>query len=253
MSNPDQIQRLQDTWNRLGREDPMWAVASNKEQWSKEEFFSTGTAEIERVMAYIESLGLDLPRRRAMDFGCGLGRLTRALSHYFEETVGVDIAPSMVAAAADLNGDRDNVAFVVNEQIGLDSFDSGSFNLVYSNITLQHMKPELAKGYIEGFLRVASDSGLVLFQLPGGQLPGSTGVRARLARARSRGLRHSLRALTRRLSQPTMEMNCIPRDEVVSLLEQSGAEVLDVRANSNAGPLYESFSYAAVPGRSVSS
>ena len=247
MSQPDKIQDLQETWDRLGREDPMWAVASNRDRWSREEFFATGEAEIAEAMAYVESLGLELERRRALDFGCGLGRLTRALSERYEETVGVDIAPSMAKAAAELNADRGNISFVVNDRPGLDPFESGSFDLVYSNITLQHMAPELAAGYIEGFMRVVSDRGLVLFQLPSERRTEESGLGARLRRAGRQGPRRKLRALTRRLSpQPTMEMHCIPREEVVHLLEDAGGVVRDVRSNVNAGDLYESFSYAVV-------
>src|SRR4029077_6634355 len=178
-------------------------------------------------------------------FGCGLGRLTRALSHRYEETVGVDIAPSMAEAARELNADRDNVSFVVNDQPSLDAFESRSFDLVYSNITLQHMAPELAAGYLEGFMRVVSDSGLVFFQMPSRVRRGESGLGARLDRARRQGVRRTVRALTRRISrQPEMEMHCIPREEVVRLLEAAGGAVRDVRANENAGELYESFYYA---------
>jgi SAM-dependent methyltransferase len=245
MSEPDKIQDLQDTWDRLGRKDPMWAVASNRDRWSREEFFASGEAEIAEALAYVESLGLELERRRALDFGCGLGRLTRALGDRYEETVGVDIAPSMAKAAAELNADRGNLSFVVNDRPGLDAFEPGSFDLVYSNITLQHMAPELAARYIEGFMRVVSDRGLVLFQLPSERRAEESGLGARLRRARRQGLRRTWRALSRRLSQqPTMEMHCIPREEVVRLLEDAGGRVRDVRANQNAGELYESFSYA---------
>jgi SAM-dependent methyltransferase len=246
MSQPDKIQDLQDTWDRLGREDPMWAVASNRDRWSREEFFASGEAEIAEAMAYVESLGLELERRRALDFGCGLGRLTRALGDRYEETVGVDIAPSMTRAATELNADRRNVSFVVNDRPGLDALESGSFDLVFSNITLQHMAPELAARYIESFMRVVSDRGLVLFQLPSERRAEESGLGARLRRARRQGPRRTLRALTRRLSpQPTMEMHCIPREEVVRLVEDAGGTVRDVRANQNAGELYESFYYAA--------
>jgi SAM-dependent methyltransferase len=253
MARPTDIRDLQDTWNRLGEEDPMWAVASNKERWDREEFFSTGTAEIAEAISYIDSLGLNAPRRRALDFGCGLGRLTRALSGHFEEVVGVDIAPSMVASATKLNSDIDNVSFVVNERPELDALEAGAFDLVYSNITLQHMRPELAAGYIQGFVRVVSERGLILFQIPSGLRPGETGLRARLRRARRQGLRQSWRALTRRVSQPTMEMHYIPRERVTALLEEAGARVVDVRADGNAGSLYESCSYAAVREAAVSS
>jgi SAM-dependent methyltransferase len=246
MSGRNQIQRLQDTWDRLGREDPMWAVASNRDRWDEEEFFATGTAEIEEAISYVEGLDLSVPRGRAMDFGCGLGRLTRALSRHFTETVGVDIAPSMVEAAKELNQELENVSFVVNETPGLEAFGDGDFDLIYSNITLQHMRPELAAGYIASFMRVVSESGLVLFQIPGRRLPRTMGLGARLGRARRQGLSRSVRALTRRVSQPTMEMHCIPRERVVKLLEGAGGRVVDIHPNSNAGPLYESYSYAAV-------
>ncbi len=246
MARQSDIQHLQDTWDRLGREDPMWAVASNRENWDAEEFYATGAAEIAAAIAYVNSLDASFPRRRALDFGSGLGRLTRALDEHFDETVGVDIAPSMVAAASELNADRENVSFVVNDKPGLDVLEAGSFDLVFSNITLQHMSPDLAAQYIRGFVRVVSDEGLVLFQIPSREVAGEKGLAARLRRALKQGPRQTLRALTRRVSQPTMEMHCIPRDEVVALLEEAGARVLDVRSNENAGPVYESFFYAAV-------
>ena len=254
MPSNDQIKSLQETWDRLGREDPMWAVASNKDRWDAEEFFATGEAEIAAAMAYAESLSLDLDRRRALDFGCGLGRLTRALGSRYEEAVGVDIAPSMAAAATELNADRENLEFVVNDKPDLDAFESGTFDLVYSNITLQHMAPELAAGYIESFMRVISDRGLVLFQLPSALQATESGLGARLERARRRGVRRSLRALVRRLSpQPEMEMHFIPREKVTSLIEAAGGVVCDIRANENAGELYESFSYAAIRASARSS
>lgn len=37
--------------------------------------------------------------RRALDFGCGTGRSTRFLQHLGYDTLGVDIAPEMLAIA----------------------------------------------------------------------------------------------------------------------------------------------------------
>jgi SAM-dependent methyltransferase len=246
MTRPTDIKALQETWDRLGREDPMWAVASNRESWDPEEFYATGEAEITAAIAYVDSLGRSFPRHRALDFGSGLGRLTRALSAHYEYAVGVDIAPSMVAAASELNADRDNLSFVVNDKPGLDVFESDSFDLVFSNITLQHMRPELAVEYIAGFVRIVSPEGLILFQVPSREVPGETGWWARLRRALRQGPRQTLRALNRRISQPTMEMHCVPKEEVVRVLDGAGAEILEVRPNTNAGPLYESYWFAAV-------
>ncbi|HSM78634.1 MAG TPA: hypothetical protein VLT57_13440, partial [Bryobacteraceae bacterium] len=75
-------------WTMLGEQDPFWAIitAAGKENngWDVDEFFSTGVAEIERVMQYVARQH-PLPRRaRALDFGCGAGRLSQALASHFD-------------------------------------------------------------------------------------------------------------------------------------------------------------------------
>jgi len=44
-------------------------------------------------------VGRPLRFGRALDFGCGPGRVTRALAAWFDESVGVDVSPVMIAEA----------------------------------------------------------------------------------------------------------------------------------------------------------
>ena len=71
---------LQRHWDAFGRHDPMWAILTDPARkggrWTADEFFATGVTEIGAVMAAARALGLPARRRRALDFGCGLGRLT---------------------------------------------------------------------------------------------------------------------------------------------------------------------------------
>src|SRR4051794_12503802 len=103
-------------WDDLARRDPMWAVCSvagTRGRWSSEEFFATGETEVAGVLAGLEQAGLaPAARHRALDFGCGLGRLTRALSDRFYEVVGVDVSEQMVAQATQANADRTNCRFI---------------------------------------------------------------------------------------------------------------------------------------------
>jgi SAM-dependent methyltransferase len=88
-------------WDDLAEEDGMWAVCSQPERrgsWTAVEFFATGEQEIAGMIAGLEEQGLMPPAGRALDFGCGLGRLTRALSRRFDEVVGVDASPTMIKA-----------------------------------------------------------------------------------------------------------------------------------------------------------
>src|SRR5262249_48837046 len=103
---------------------------------------------------------------RALDFGCGVGRLTQALARHFETVVGVDIAPSMLRGARKYNKFGDRCQYVLNERDDLRLFESNSFDFIYSNRVLQHMRPEYGKSYLREFIRVLSPEGLLVFYMP---------------------------------------------------------------------------------------
>src|SRR5207244_5372763 len=110
-------------------------------KWSVEEFFETGTREIRALMDYLASLRIDGSKRKALDFGCGAGRLTQALAAYYAEVSGVDIAPSMIELARKYNRHPDRCEYFLNARADLSLFPDGEFDLVYSNITLQPIDP----------------------------------------------------------------------------------------------------------------
>ena len=59
------------------------------------EFFASGQREIEGILAGLDGQGIrSEARHRALDFGCGLGRLTRALADSFDEVVGIERSES---------------------------------------------------------------------------------------------------------------------------------------------------------------
>lgn len=164
------IKELQKNWNAFGNNDPLWAILTLPDkQWNKwqvDEFFKTGEKEIDGIIKYIESLGVTIPRNKALDFGCGVGRLTQGLTHYFKEVCGVDIAPSMIDLAVKYNRHGHQCQYYLNETDDLKLFKDNSFDLAYSNITLQHMKPRYSKKYIKEFLRILTPRGLLIFQQP---------------------------------------------------------------------------------------
>jgi SAM-dependent methyltransferase len=164
------LEELKRDWDALGRIDPMWAVLTGEDRrnhgWDEDAFFATGRKEIAGVLGDLERLGLPARRGRCLDFGCGVGRLTQALAEHFQTCDGVDIAPSMLEAGRRLNRHGDRVTFHQNDADDLSLFPSGAFDLVYSNIVLQHVGPSVAKAYIREFVRLLAPGGLAMFQLP---------------------------------------------------------------------------------------
>lgn len=132
------LRDLQKNWEHMGRNDPLWAILSASEKigskWDTAEFFALGEQEISDVMKYVESLDADPARRRALDFGCGVGRLTQPLAVYFEKVDGVDIAPSMIELARTYNRHGDRVEYHLNARDDLGIFADGSFDFIYTNI-----------------------------------------------------------------------------------------------------------------------
>src|SRR5207248_4370527 len=66
---------------------------------------------------------------------------------------------------------RQRCHFVVNPANDLTLFPDDSFDLIYSSLVLQHMRPEYSLNYIKEFLRVLAPGGLLVFQIPSRLIP----------------------------------------------------------------------------------
>jgi SAM-dependent methyltransferase len=232
------LSRHKRDWDDLSRIDPLWAVLTNRERrhgkWNLEEFFDTGAAEIARVMQHAEGLGLPRQKCAALDFGCGVGRLTRPLAQHFERCVGVDISDSMISQARELHREWPTCDFVLNVTGDLRAFEDNSFDLVYSNIVLQHLPDvRLIEAYIAEFIRILTTGGLLVFQLPS-HIPWRN--RLQLRRRVYRLLRMfgaSNHYLLNSLELSPMRMNFVPEPRVQQVVRAAGGEVLSVERGND--------------------
>ena len=137
------LKELQNNWNQFGKQDPLWAILAQPDKkgnkWTPAEFFEIGRQEIACVMEYVQKLGLLQQRGRALDFGCGVGRLTQALASHFDEVVGIDIAPSMIKLAKQYNQFGSRCSYHLNDEDNLRFISDQEVHFIYTNIVLQHM------------------------------------------------------------------------------------------------------------------
>jgi SAM-dependent methyltransferase len=165
-----QLSRVRNTWNTLGDVDPMWAILTRPDtfggRWSEEEFFAYGLREIDDLVAKLKRLMLDTDKACALDFGCGIGRLSRALCSHYRHVDGVDVASSMISLASERNLFPESCTFHLNEAPNLALFPNQRFDLIYSRVVLQHISPVLSFEYLQEFARCAKPGGLIVFQLP---------------------------------------------------------------------------------------
>jgi 2-polyprenyl-3-methyl-5-hydroxy-6-metoxy-1,4-benzoquinol methylase len=244
------IARHKRDWEDLAKIDPLWAVLSDPARqyggWNEQEFYQTGLVEIDAVMRRVNELRPDLPRGRALDFGCGVGRLTRALTSYFGRVTGVDISESMIAQAR-LNCATWPCEFFLNVDDNLSQIEDEQFDFVYTCKVLQHQPSTRdVLNYVSAFVRILKPAGMAVFQVPS-RLP----LRYRLnwrrwTYALLRTLRVSERYLYRRLRLNPIKMTTVSPMAIARAVQEAGGRILARDASDDAGPRVESFMYYVV-------
>lgn len=232
------LAELQRNWEGLAQTDPLWAICTapdkRNKKWSREELLATGKREVKVVLDCVAEAGLTVDRKApALDFGCGVGRLTQALAAHFPECWGVDISPTMISLAKEFSAHVQRCRFLVNEQDRLEGLQDNYFGFIYSSIVLQHIGGKHACRYITELVRVLKPGGVLVFQLPDGLRAGlMRKVRARLA------LRSRVPSFLGGKKPFSMEMHCMKEGAVRKLVHQSGARVVDVRLTNSADPSF---------------
>jgi SAM-dependent methyltransferase len=228
-----EIDRLRRTWENLARRDPMWAILSDPAKaggkWDEAEFFRTGEADVEALLQWLAGNGIAVPRGDALDFGCGIGRLTQALAPHFATVTGVDISAPMIEVARRKNRHGERVRYLCNPRPDLAAFADGAFAFVGTVIVLQHMRCEYVLGYVREFLRVLRPGGLLCFQVPTAELTPDAAPRA--PELEPPGEAH-------------MEMHVTPTDQLLAAIAAGGGTVLLEEEDRWAGPHWRSFHFA---------
>ena len=238
-SKDEALASAQEQWAQLGDSDPLWAVLTERSRsggrWDIDEFLQSGVEEIDEVAKRLEELGVSTPQGTSLDFGCGAGRLTQALSKRIGAAVGVDVSGPMIEQAERINQAGTTCRFVLNVHSDLSVIESASIDLLYCCRVLQHMDPVLARAYIEEFFRVVRPGGIVIFQIPDSPSMRAKGL---MVRVLPTGIANRLRK--------GMEMHGTRKQDVVDLVGRSSGRLLSCDDDDSAGPGWTSYKYFCV-------
>jgi len=224
------LSRVEDTWQRLGNQDPYWSVLSwddHKQAGSDsaelaDEFHESGKREVDRLLAWLKRNGATIsgPGRSCCEYGCGTGRVTRWLAAQFGQVAACDISQAHLDLARH-HLDRMGVSNVRFHRIeSLRSLGAlEPVELIFSFYVLQHNPPPLMALILTGMLQLLKPGGAAFFQLPTYR----TGYRF---------------AAEEYLDQPPaedFEMHVLPQKYVYAIAAQQGCEVLEVAPDGFVG------------------
>src|SRR5215475_3787813 len=232
------------SWEKLGQIDPYFSVlahprfrAAATEGERRREFFLSGEAHVERLFAIIrESLDPKFAPCRALDFGCGVGRVTIPLARRVAQVVAIDVSDSMLNEA-NKNCEEASIRNVtlLKSNDGLENL-SGDFDFIHSFIVFQHIPPRRGEMILGEMLRRLADDGVgALHFTYSSRAPG---WRRLLHRLRATvPFVHNLVNLAkgRPFKYPNVEMNSYNLNRLILLLQEHGCHRVHLRFSEHSG------------------
>lgn len=150
-------------WDAAARQDPMWHIATGAAA-DADSFFASGRRETDVFLAHAGVL----PDRSqtVLEIGCGMGRMTARLAELYGTVIAVDVSPEMLAKAAEALVGRSNISYVLGNGTDLAGIDSGSVDVVFSYIVLQHVPTVAGQlSYLRESRRVLRPGGVAAIQV----------------------------------------------------------------------------------------
>ncbi len=228
------------TWAYYGATNPYFGVLTDPEFMSerltddaRDRFFDSGRRYVDFILRIVrEHLDPTFQPTRAVDFGCGVGRLTIPLAGGCESVVGVDVSAPMLEEARS-NSRKfglENVTFVqADDQL---SALTGTFDLLNSIIVFQHIPPARGEVIFRKLIDHLRDGGVGALQFTYGFESSTSWARRALIEAYTLipalwYVRNILKG--RPLREPMMQMNRYNLNRLLRILQEADCHSIHVR------------------------
>jgi SAM-dependent methyltransferase len=202
-------------------------------------FFATGRAHVARVLDVVRThLDPTFAPRRALDLGCGVGRVVIPLAAECEAVVGVDVSPAMLdEARRNCEGAGATTVELVEGDDDL-SRVAGRFDLVHSFIVLQHVPVHRGERLVEALADRLDDGGVGVVHVTYAYATRPVGRVLYWARTRVPGAHAALNLLLGRSPRaPMMQGNAYSVTRLLEILRARRCGEVHVRFTDHQGNL----------------
>ncbi|TDY25501.1 methyltransferase family protein [Paraburkholderia sp. BL6665CI2N2] len=233
-------------WEKFGASDPYYGVLShdrfkggNTDQTARDDFFSSGEVHVTQCFSIIEKeLDANFEPHRALDFGCGVGRITIPLARRIDRVVGLDVSDSMLVEAKK-NCQRsglDNVDLLESDDRLMNL--NGSFDFIHSFIVFQHIPTNRGEAILMEMISHLTDGGIGALHFTYAS-PGPAWKRVYRRVRAAIPLVHNFANLAQRrqFGYPLMQMNEYDVNKLLLILQKHGCHRVHIRFSDHDGHL----------------
>jgi len=231
-------------WEKFGKQDPYFGVLTEEKYRSvnlsskaREEFFQSGVAHINHTLHQVRQfLGDSFTPGRAIDFGCGVGRLAIPLAEHAEEVTAIDVSDAMLREA-----DNNAKELGVSNMVLAKSDDSlsclhGNYDFIHSYIVFQHMHVDRGEQIFACLLSHLNLGGVGVMHFTYGSTSRTKKLSSLVTKV---PFAHKLMNVIRgrEFSAPKMEMNEYDINRLNVILKTAGASVFHSEFTDHGGEL----------------
>ncbi len=227
-------------WEKWGANDPYFAVLTldkfhnkNLNKKLKAEFFASGQYDIGLTLKAVAKMDKSYAVNTALDFGCGVGRLTIPLARRSKHAIGLDVSESMLKEA------QANVPPELLKKVSFIKLNDNlvnlpkNYNFIFSYIVFQHIPKKRGYAIANELLKNLDEGGFAALHF-------TIHEPDRIVFKLVRRLSHKIffvnwlvnLYIRRPLTAPNMQMNIYKLDQLVKIFRNNGIQ--DVVCKSDA-------------------
>ena len=219
------FEHIKKVWEALGVSEPHWSVMTHekfkKENIDKnsEEFFMSGKQGVDLFISALTRNNINTQSyKTCLEFGCGIGRVTKHLANKFEKIYAYDISKNHLDLAKKYFEEFEikNTDFIqlkeLNELENIKEID-----VVFSVIVLQHNPPPIICFILQKLMKALKAGGVAYFQVPTYKLGYIYSVKNYLNSA---------------INETNMEMHVLPQKEIIKIAQKEGCQLIEVHEDN---------------------
>jgi SAM-dependent methyltransferase len=160
--DPAYEERMRREWNDRARKSFMQYTSGTQTE-NENDYMESARRDAGTILKYLGDT--DTKSWRALDLGCGPGRIIQVLAPRFAEVHGVDVSDEMLRLGRERMKEHPNVTLHRVEGTSLRMFPDRHFQLMWSYSVLYHMPRAVYYAYLKELSRVMAPGGLLVYQL----------------------------------------------------------------------------------------